>query len=191
MTESPIIDINLLPLTSYSGNIVLINSPSQVESIYKQLCTATVLGFDTESRPAFKKGVIRKISLLQLYDGKNAYLFRLKNMGFDQRIKSLMENPDIVKAGVAVHEDISLLSKADNFKPSGFIDLQTEAKKLNITEMSAKKLTAGLLGFRISKSQQTSNWDNSVLTKSQIAYAATDAWICYLLYFKMKEMQKG
>ena len=47
-------------------------------------------------------------------------------------------------------------------------------------------LTALLLGFRISKSAQTSNWDSDQLNEKQISYAATDAWVCLKIYDILK-----
>jgi len=189
MFEKTSEEINLLPLKSYSGKVFVIDSLKRMEKVCNNLCKAKTLGFDTESRPIFVKGVKRHTSLLQLYDGINAYLFRLRMTGFQKCLKKIMENPDIVKVGAAINDDINMLSKAGRFIPANFVDLQIEAKELNITEISVKKLTANLLGFRISKGQQTSNWDRKTLTPSQITYAATDAWVCYLLYYKMLEIK--
>ena len=90
--------------------------------------------------------------------------------------------------GAAIHDDIKGLAKLNSFKAGGFIDLQTVAKNANIEDISVKKMTARFLGFRISKKQQLSNWDNNSLEEGQITYAATDAWVCYHLYFKMKNL---
>ena len=184
-------DIQNLPLQSYDGEVEVISNNDLAENAAQKLQNAKIIGFDTETRPTFKKGVVRKVSLLQLFDGNKAYLFRLNELGLPNSIKKILQNPNILKIGAAIHDDIKALAKLNYFKPEGFIDLQTVAKNANIEDISVKKMTARFLGFRISKKQQLSNWDNEILEEGQIVYAATDAWVCYLLYFKMKDLPKA
>lgn len=179
------IKLDEFPLVTYSGEVVQINTLEEVDSACENISQSPVLGFDTESRPTLKKGTTRQIAILQIYDGEKAYLFKIKKTGFHEKIKQIMENPAIIKVGAAIKEDINVLAKEGKFKPANFVDLQTLAEKIQIPDRSVKKMTAHLLGFRISKKQQLSNWENEKLTEAQIAYAATDAWVCYQMYFKM------
>ena len=67
--------INALPSTAYSGKIDVIDQPADVERAVLALSQEKILGFDTESRPAFKKGEHHPIALLQLCGSEQAYLF--------------------------------------------------------------------------------------------------------------------
>ncbi len=183
-------DIDRLPLRAFEGEIVVITNSDDAEEAIKNIQKAKVLGFDTETRPTFHKGVTRNLSLLQLFDGEKAYLFRINIMGFPNSLKKILQDKNIIKAGAAIRDDIKGLAKLNHFKPEGFVDLQTVAKSLQIDDISVKKLTARILEFKISKKQQLSNWDNQILEPAQIVYAATDAWVCYLLYFEMLKMQE-
>lgn len=183
-------DIDRLPLRAFEGQIVVVTDSEGTDKAVQNLQKAKVLGFDTETRPIFKKGVTRNLSLLQLYDGEKAYLFRINSMGFPNSLKKIMQDPKIIKVGAAIRDDIKALAKLNHFKPEGFVDLQAIAKLLQIEDISVKKLTARILEFKISKKQQLSNWDNEILDTAQITYAATDAWVCYLLYFEMMKLQE-
>lgn len=165
-----------LPLKWFNGEIVIVDTPEKVKYAVGILGKQQVIGFDTETRPSFKKGVINKVALLQLSTSTQAFLFRLNKIGLPAEIRDIFANPEIIKSGVAIRDDIKGLKKFKNFNPQGFIELQDFAKDLGIQNFSLKKLTAIVLGFRISKSQQLSNWEAESLTKAQQIYAATDAW---------------
>ncbi|HOG19952.1 MAG TPA: 3'-5' exonuclease [Salinivirgaceae bacterium] len=182
--------IDQLPLKSFEGEIVVVSDLFFLDKVVSEISKSKVLGFDTETRPVFKKGEKRNISLLQLYDGNRAYLFRINKIGFAEQLREILQNENIIKAGAAVHDDLKGLRKLRPFNPKGFVDLQTIAKQLQINDLSVRKLAARILEIKISKRQQLSNWDNDILEASQIRYAATDAWICYLLYFELKKMQE-
>jgi ribonuclease D len=165
-----------LPLRWFEGEIVVVDSKEKIAEAVEQLSKEPLLGFDTETKPSFKKGVINKVALLQLSVKNKAYLFRLHKIGLPEVVCRLLANPDIIKTGVAIHDDIKGLQHWKNFKPGGFKDLQDYAKSLGINDFSLKKLAAITCGFRISKGQQLSNWEADVLTEAQQIYAATDAW---------------
>ena len=93
--------------------------------------------------------------------------------------------PGIKKTGVAISDDIKGLNEWSKFEPGGFIELQELVKDYGIKSMGLKKLTAIILGFTISKRQQVTNWENKNLSEAQIVYAATDAWVCNLIYRKL------
>jgi len=86
---------------------------------------------------------------------------------------------------VAVHDDIRFLKSIRKFDPAGFIDLQNLVKNYGIQSSGLKKLTAIILGFRISKRQQVTDWEADTLSEAQQIYAATDAWVCHEIYRRL------
>jgi len=145
-----------------------------------------VLGFDTETKPSFRKGKRNRVSLIQLACDNTALLFRLNRIGIPDKLIELLSDTSIIKTGVAIHEDIRALQEIARFEPGGFIDLQKLVREYGIESASLKKITAIVLGFRISKSQQVTDWEAPVLTEAQKLYAATDAWVCYRIYSRLK-----
>lgn len=175
-------ELSDLPLRSFSGEITVINDGEALTRALDEITRNGVVGFDTETRPSFKKGQIYKVSLLQLATERTAFLIRLQYTGFTSELVNFLENDSIVKTGVGIRDDLNALKRLHNFTPGGFIDLVPLARGAGLKVESVKKLTGLLLGFRISKSSQTSNWDAEKLTRKQVEYAATDAWVCLKLY---------
>lgn len=175
-------ELTVLPLKWFEGEIIVIDTYEKVENAVEILSKETVIGFDTETKPAFKKGVFNNVALLQLSTQKQAFLFRLNEIGLPDEICEILENREIIKPGVAIHDDIKGLQLLKSFAPGGFVELQDDAKELGIINFSLKKLTAITCGFRISKGQQLSNWEADVLTDAQKKYAATDAWAALEIY---------
>jgi len=171
----------------FEGEIILVDNLQKFERAIPSLLEQKVLGFDTESRPSFKKGRTNHVALLQLATSKVAYLFRINKIGVPPEIGHILSNPDIIKVGVAIKDDLSKLHKIREFKPDGFIELQKFVKNYQIENSGLKNLAAIVLGIRISKSQQLSNWESDVLTYPQQVYAATDAWVGYEIYQKLLE----
>lgn len=171
-----------LPLRWFEGDIYIVDKPKQVNDVAEFLSTQSIIGFDTETRPSFKKGVINKVALLQLSTQNEAFLVRVNKLGLPASIRKILANPEIIKAGVAIRDDIKGLQGISKFNPGGFIELQDHAKEMGIQNFSLKKLAAIVLGFRISKSQQLSNWEADKLTEAQQIYAATDAWTALNIY---------
>jgi ribonuclease D len=178
-------EINLLPLKAYEGKVQVVTDPANFSKVLKEIEKHGVVGFDTETRPSFKKGQFYKVALLQLATPNKVFLIRMHHTGLTDEIVSIFENPNIIKAGVAIRDDIKALQKLKRFHPEGFVDLATVAKEAGFQVESVKKLTGLLLGFRISKSAQTSNWEAPTLTEKQIEYAATDAWVCLEIYKRL------
>jgi ribonuclease D len=179
-------EINSLPLKTFEGKTAVISDADKLPKIIAEIARHEVVGFDTETRPSFKKGQVYKVSLLQLAIPKKVFLIRINHTGVTEEIASLFSNPSVVKAGVGIRDDIKALQKISPFEPTSVVDLSTLAKQAGLHVESVKKLTALLLGFRISKSAQTSNWEVATFTQKQIEYAATDAWVCLELYEKLK-----
>jgi len=180
-------DLQEYPVKRFEGEVVVLESSEGVEEAVQYLSKYKFLGFDTESKPTFVKGKtnINGVALLQLSTDEKAFLFRLNKLEMTERLKMLLENPNILKIGSATHGDIPIIAKLykkGDFHPKGFVDIQVVGKKHGIETVGLAKLTAILLGFRISKRQQLSNWEANELSDAQINYAATDAWACYKLY---------
>lgn len=184
-------EILLLPLRTFAGEIILIQSKDELEAVTEMLEQADVIGFDTETRPSFKKGEFHEVALLQFSIPGKALLIQLQKTGLPESIANILSNPNIIKAGVAIRDDIKALQKLRRFNPHGFVDLSVLARENGIGVESVKKLTALLLGFRISKTAQTSNWETFTLTEKQIEYAATDAWVCLEIYKKLQILKSS
>lgn len=175
-------EIAELEVNKFRGELYYVDSLEKYEKAFESLQKHHIFGFDTETKPTFKKGKLNDVSLLQLSVGECAFLFRLNKIGLPESLAKFLADPNIQKIGVAIHDDLSSLQKITPFEPAGFIDLQTFVKDFGILDNGLKKLTANVLGFKISKRQQTSNWEADVLTEAQIEYAATDAWVCFEIY---------
>jgi ribonuclease D len=172
-------------LSWFKGEIVTVEDISTFREVFPRLLGEELLGFDTETRPTFKKGRKNKVSLIQLSTGTLACLFRINKLGFPDELIDLLADPEVIKAGVAVHDDIRFLKGVKKFEPSGFVDLQSFVKDFGIQSSGLKKLAAIVLGFRISKRQQVTDWEAETLTEAQQIYAATDAWVCHQIYKKL------
>ncbi|WPR73512.1 3'-5' exonuclease [Algoriphagus sp. NG3] len=180
-------EVNALPLGQFEGEMFLIDKAEEVEEVAEFLAQQRFIGFDTETKPAFQKGVINKVSLLQLSTSTQAFLFRLNAIGFPDPIRNVLEKETIVKVGAAVHDDIKALAKlTDSFYPNSFFDLNDELKRVGFVNIGVRNLCAMVLGIRISKSEQVSNWEAETLTIKQQRYAATDAWGCLEIFKKLK-----
>ena len=179
-----------MPTLVYPGRIITIDTASEVDKAVKALSKEKILGLDTETRPSFRKGVHYNVSLLQLSTADTCFLIRLCRTGMPDSLVALLENKEIMKIGVSLHDDYQALARRKKFKAGGFFDLQKYVSTFGIEEMSLQKIYAIIFGERISKSQQLTNWEHDVLTDKQKQYAATDAWACLKIYNRLKELEK-
>ena len=151
-----------------------------------------MIGFDTETRPVFEPHKPHNhVALLQLSGPEHAYLFRVNNLGMRKRLCALLADKKILKIGAACHDDVRGLKYYAEFKEDGFVDLQKIGWEWGIKDKSVKKMAANILGVRISKAQQLSNWEAETLSDAQQMYAATDAWVCLEMYRKLLESPKN
>ncbi len=185
--------IEKLEYASFPGKIIVIDSVgAEFNRAIAYLRSQKVIGFDTETRPCFGPNQPRYgVALLQLSGPEKAFLFRVKSMGMHRRLCNLLADKRIVKVGAAIHDDIRGLQKLKEFEPGSFVDLQKIVWEYGIRDKSVKKMTAIILGFRISKTQQLSNWEAGSLSESQCRYAATDAWVCREMYLKLMKSEKN
>lgn len=179
-----------LPLVSFPGKIITVNSEREADKAVPFLLSKDILGVDTETRPSFKKGQQHKVSLLQVATEDICFLFRLNYIGMVTSVISLLSNTDVPMVGLSWHDDLSALQKRMEFKPGLFIDIQDIIGDIGIEDKSLQKLYANIFKQKISKRQRLTNWDADVLSDKQMSYAATDAWACVRLYkeiLKLKE----
>jgi len=175
-------EINQKPPLEYCGPVQLIRDAQQVPAALEALQEETLLGFDTETRPAFRKGESYRPSLLQLGGADRVWIFQLRLLGDLRPLFALLEDKHLLKAGVAIARDVQELRDLTPFKPGGFEDVGHMAEKRGFQNTGLRPLAALLLNGRISKSSQVSNWAAAELSDKQITYAATDAWVSRHLY---------
>ena len=185
-------EIDDLPLGTFKGQIKVIDKPGlDYDRAILYLRRQKILGFDTESRPVFSPGQHSNgVALLQLAGPEKAYLFRTKTLGMRRSLCNLLASEKIIKVGAASQDDVRGLQRIHGFKAAGFVDLQKIAWEWGIRDKSVKKLAANILGCRISKAQQLSNWEAEQLTDAQCRYAATDAWVCREMYVTLLKSEK-
>jgi len=185
-TEITKAEVNELPLGKFEGEIIVVDSPIKIADAIEEIENENIIGVDTETRPTFKKGALNKTALIQVATRKKVYLFRLNKMGLPYSLVRIFENPQIQKIGIAVLQDMKELSdQFRQFQYQNVTDLNILCKNLNFQNIGARNLTAMVLGFRISKRQQTSNWESDELSEGQLRYAATDAWIARQVFLKL------
>jgi len=181
-------EIGLLPLTAFVGKIILVECDRQLHQAMHVLHEEELLGFDTETRPIFKKGQIPPPALLQLAGHKDVYIFQLAKLQDKAMLAELLASRNIIKSGVSVRDDLKGLKQHFEFTERRFVDLGEVAKCLGMMTHGLRNLSANLMGVRISKGAQCSNWAREALSTKQIVYAATDAWISRELYLRFVEM---
>ena len=174
----------LLPAVEFRGEIRIVEHERDIAAACKTLAEQPVIGFDTETRPSFRPGVTFRVSLLQLSTPTVCYLFRLNKIPLAKPILQLL------KIGADVAGDLRSLRQIRHFRDGGFVDLQGIAPEWGIGEKSLRKLSAIVLGRRVSKAQRLSNWEAATLTDKQQLYAATDAWVCTRIYEQLLRTPK-
>lgn len=178
-----------LPRVVFEGEIVVVKSELEAERAVDYLLRQKILGVDTETRPSFQKGIVHQVSLLQVSDEHRCFLFRLNMLGMPPTIIRLLEDRQVPKIGLSLHDDLMMLHKRADFEPGYFIDLQKQVNELGIEDLSLQKLYANLFGMRISKRDRLSNWEKDELTYRQQNYAAIDAWACLRIYQELLRLK--
>ena len=180
----------LLPAVEFRVEIRIVEHERDIAAACKTLAEQPVIGFDTETRPSFRPGVTFRVSLLQLSTPTVCYLFRLNKIPLAKPILQLLEDRRVLKIGADVAGDLRSLRQIRHFRDGGFVDLQGIAPEWGIGEKSLRKLSAIVLGRRVSKAQRLSNWEAATLTDKQQLYAATDAWVCTRIYEQLLRTPK-
>lgn len=181
-------EINELPLERYAGEIRIVRSEEDLADAIERLRDEEVLGFDTETRPTFRKGKANPPSLVQFACSDVVYLFQLNWLPFGETLASVLADAGIIKTGVAVRDDIRELQKLFVFNDAGVVDLGEAARDLGLETHGLRNLAANFLDVRISKGAQCSNWGNRQLAPQQVLYAATDAWVSREIHLRMRRL---
>ena len=186
-------ELEKIDFATCPGKIIVIDSVgAEFNRAIAYLREQKVIGFDTETRPTFSPDQPRySVSLLQLSGPDKSFLFRINKIGMHRRLCNLLSSDKVIKVGAAIHDDIRGLQKHREFVPAGFVDLQKIVWDWGIRDKAVKKMAAIILGIRISKTQQLSNWEAEKLSESQCKYAATDAWVCREMYMKLQAEPKN
>lgn len=176
-------EIARLPIEQFEGRIVVIENEKSATKAIDRLLECDVIGFDTETKPVFRRGQHNKVALMQLATENECFLFRLNKMGYSQRLDNIICNPDIKKIGLSLRDDFAAIRNREyNRKPANFVDLQPFVDKYGIEDNSLQKIYAILFGKKITKNQRLTNWEAKKLSDAQKAYAALDAWACLKIY---------
>lgn len=181
-------EINAMPLFHYEGPVCVVRTLEEWKNVLPDLRAADLLGFDTETRPSFRKGRRNSPALIQLATGNAVYLVQLAFLPFGAHLAEILANPDQVKAGVGIRDDMRDLARLHDFEPAGLVDLGGVARAHKVPSQGLRTLAANFFGWRISKGSQCSNWSLMELSPRQIAYAATDAWIGRQIFLRMREL---
>lgn len=181
-------EINSLPIWSYQGRMTLVRTPAELAAHLPELGQEKILGFDTETKPNFQKGQNHPPALLQLAGERAVWIFQLTRLGLPEGLSAILADPEIIKTGVAVDFDLQQLQRLGRFQPEGFAELATVAKESGIKNHGLRGLAAVMLGCRIAKGAQRSNWGADTLSEKQLRYAATDAWVGREIYLRFQEM---
>lgn len=171
-----------LPVEQFPGRIIVLTTEKEANKAIDYLLKFPLVGFDTETRPSFKKGQTNKVSLLQVSTDDTCFLFRLNYMGFPSSVCEFFASKDVMKVGLSLRDDFNALRKRANIHPENYIDLQSVVGGFGIEDVSLQKIYAILFQKKISKGQRLTNWEADVLTDSQKKYAALDAWACLQIY---------
>jgi ribonuclease D len=175
-------EIALLPMEEYKGRIIVIEQKKDAGLAVEYLSGHAKVGFDTETRPSFKKGQRFKISLIQIATEDVCFLFRLNKIGLPPALETFLSDPSILKIGLSLRDDFGAMRKRTNAELSNFLDLQDYVGQFGIGDASLQKIYAILFGKKISKGQRLTHWDTDTLSESQKKYAALDAWACLVIY---------
>lgn len=175
-----------MPQAVCPTQIIVADTPETALAAAALLSREPIIGFDTETRPSFRKGETHTVALLQLSTLERTYLFRLNRIGMLDEIRALLESESLVKVGLSTKDDFKVLSRIGKLAPAGFVELQTMVRDYGIADGSLQKIYAIMFGQRISKGQRLTNWEAERLTESQCQYAAMDAWACLKIYNTLK-----
>ncbi len=174
--------LSTLPTVNFNGEIIVCDALPMALDAIDFLNTQQIVGFDTETRPSFKKGHMNSVALIQLSTAGQCFLFRLNKLGFIPQLIRFLENHAVKKIGLSIKDDFIVLHRIAEFLPGGFVELQSYVRNFHIADSSLQKIYGIIFNQRISKNQRLSNWEADTLSPGQQAYASIDAWACLRIY---------
>jgi ribonuclease D len=180
-------EISLLQTEEYKGRIIVVDQKKDASLAVEYLSQHQRVGFDTETRPSFKKGQRHKIALMQIATEDVCFLFRLNKIGIPKSLEAFLSDDSILKIGLSLRDDFDAIRKRTNIEPANFLDLQAYVGQFGIADASLQKIYAILFSKKISKGQRLTNWEADSLSESQKKYAALDAWACLIIYNQLNK----
>lgn len=178
--------LNVLPVQRYEGPIHFVDTPALLHAARIDILGERAAGFDTETRPAFSKGESYLPSIVQVATANGVHIFPLRYTDTHGLLGEMLGAQNIAKIGVALAYDLRTLKQVFPFHERHIVDLGIIAKRHGYEQTGVRNLAGLLMGYRIPKGAKTTNWSAPHLTPAQIAYAATDAWVCRELYLKFE-----
>lgn len=177
-------------LPNYRGvsmaDITVVVSPEKADSARTVLLAAPVVGFDTESKPTFRKGEISTgPHLVQLAMDHHVYLFPVSFEANHAALKDILGSPDVAKVGFGLGNDRSALRSRLAIELNNVLDLGEVLRGPGHRgTVGAKVAVAHYFGEKLIKSKRvgTSNWASRVLDERQLLYAANDAHVALKIY---------
>lgn len=182
-------EVVALPIQRYEGEVVVVATPAELERAREDFAQEALVGIDTETRPAFRKGESYSPSLVQVATAKAVYLFQIQQLDCSSALRELIASERTVKAGVSVAYDLRQLKQVFAFDEKAVVDVGWLAKRQGLEQTGVRNLAALFLGMRIPKGAKTTNWSARQLSPQQVAYAATDAWVCRELYVRFRDLE--
>jgi ribonuclease D len=179
-------EMAVLPVRRYEGEIVLVQTARDLDRAWEDLAQERIVGWDTETRPAFRVGESYLPSLVQAATSRAVYIFQLPRMDFSGVVGGLFAEPGIVKVGISVKDDLTKLAQVFPLEPAAVLDAGHVARRHGLKQTGLRNLAGIFLGFRVPKGAKTTNWSAPRLTAQQVNYAATDAWACRELYLRFE-----
>jgi ribonuclease D len=176
------------PVEVFRGRIIVARTAGEVEKAMSYLSSFPMVGFDTETKPSYRKGTLRGVALMQLSTDDTCFLIRLNHAGFPPCLTGFLSDEKIRKIGLSLRDDFLSISRRTEIVPKGFIDLQEIVPRYGFTDIGLQKIYAILFEKKISKSQRLTNWEADILSDAQKRYAALDAWACLKIYKKLKNI---
>ena len=177
-----------LPIRRYEGSVHVVAGHADLQRAMQDILQESVVGFDTETRPAFRPGESYLPSLVQFATASAVYLLQVQQQDLSGPVREVLSSEKIIKVGVSVTDDMRNLKKLFQFDERSVVDLGKVAERNGLKQTGIRNLAGIFLGTRIPKGTKTTNWAARRLTPQQIAYAATDAWACRELYLKFREL---
>nr|MBL8411020.1 3'-5' exonuclease domain-containing protein 2 [Dechloromonas sp.] len=177
-------------LPPYEGiplvRVTLVNCAESAAAAQAALMARDAIGFDTESKPTFRKGEESTgPHLVQLATDEHAWLFQILPGGDHSALKAILESPAVLKVGFGLGNDRSVLQTRLGIRLANVLDLGEKLRGPGHKgTVGAKVAVAHFFGQKLQKSKKTgtSNWASRVLNERQILYAANDAHVALRLY---------
>lgn len=166
--------------------IEVVSTPARAAQALKDLTGATVLGFDTESKPTFAKNEASEgPHIVQLSALDKAWIFQLEDAECRRAVGLVLSSPAVIKAGFGLGDDQRRIIRKLGTDLQGVLDLNVVFRERGYRkDMGVRGAVAVMFNKRFLKSKKaaTSNWANERLTEAQIVYAANDAYGALRVY---------